>query len=160
MPKWLKITLLSFAVIIFLLIFAYLFGVEWYRERRNKQQLAEIKTENIVNYQVFKDFIEEIERETDWEVLIVSGYRTEDEQEILKKINPKNASAGKSKHNFAKAIDICLYKRKFIFSRWLLKSSSKKRWEESGVVKIAGKYNLTWGGNFKNYHDPVHFEVE
>ena len=138
----------------------YIFGLEWYRGYRNQQQLAEIKLVNVENYQVFKNFIEEVEAKTDWNVLIVSAYRSEAEQEILKQVNAKNASAGKSKHNFAKAIDICLYKRKFIFSRWLLKSSSKKRWEESGIVEIANKYNLNWGGNFKNYHDPVHFEIK
>lgn len=158
--KTIRRTSFFLAAAIILLIVAYVFGLEWYRDYRNKQQLAEIKAVNTENYKVFKAFVEEIEAETDWNVLIVSGYRTEAEQEVLKRINAKNASTGKSKHNFAKAIDICLYKRKLIFSRWLLKSSSKKRWEESGVAEIAKKHNLTWGGNFKNYHDPVHFEVE
>ncbi len=156
---WKKVILLLTTAIIILLL-SYIFGLEWYQKYRNQQKLVEIKEVNYENYQIFKDFIYEIEDKTDWQVLIVSGYRTEEEQEILKKINTKNASAGKSKHNFAKAIDICLYKRKFIFTRWLLKSSSKKRWEESGVIQIAEKYNLNWGGNFKNYHDPVHFEVK
>ncbi len=156
---WKKIGLLLVATII-ILILGYTFGLEWYQKYKNQQQLVEIKDVDTENYQIFKDFIYEIEDKTDWKVLIVSGYRTEEEQEILKKINTKNASAGKSKHNFAKAIDICLYKRKFIFSRWLLKSSSKKRWEESSIIQIAEKYNLNWGGNFKNYHDPVHFEVK
>jgi hypothetical protein len=160
MPKWLKISFWISASAVFLFILAYVVGIEWYRDYRNQKQLAEIKTENPENYEIFKQFIEEVEQKTDWNVLIVSGFPTAEEQKILKKINAKNASAGKSKHNFAKAIDICLYKRKFIFSRWLLKSSSKKRWEESGILDIAQKYNLTWGGNFKNYHDPVHFEIE
>lgn len=155
--KYLSIFLLLFIIIG---VLSYIFGLEWYRDYRNQQQLAEIKSVNAENYQVFKDFIEEVEAKTDWNVLIVSGYRTEAEQKILKQVNAKNASAGKSKHNFAKAIDICLYKRKFIFSRWLLKRSSKKRWEESGIVEISNKFNLNWGGNFKNYHDPVHFEVK
>ncbi len=157
-----KLKYISIFLLLFIIIgaLAYIFGLEWYKNYRNQQQLVEIKSVNVENYQVFKDFIEEIEDKTDWNVLIVSGYRSEAEQEILKKVNAKNASAGKSKHNFAKAIDICLYKRKFIFSRWLLKSSSKKRWEESGIVEISNQYNLNWGGNFKNYHDPVHFEVK
>ena len=156
---WKKVVLLL-AVVVTILLSSYIFGLEWYRKYRNQQQLAEIKGISTENYQIFKDFTQEIEAETDWKVLIVSGYRTEEEQEVLKKINTKNASAGKSKHNFAKAIDICLYKRKFIFTRWLLKSSSKKRWEESTAVQTAEKYNLNWGGNFKNYYDPVHFEIK
>lgn len=159
MKKLKKTSIALIAVVIFLL-FSYIAGLDWYKTYRNKQQLAEIKAINAENYQAFKDFIEEIERKTEWNVVIVSGYRTEEEQKALKIINAKNANPGKSKHNFAKAIDICVYRRKFFFSRWLLKSSSKKQWEESGIVEIAERNNLNWGGNFKNYHDPVHFEVK
>jgi D-alanyl-D-alanine carboxypeptidase len=92
--------------------------------------------------------------------LITRGYRTVEEQEILKKRDDRNARAGQSKHNFGKAIGINLYQSTWMTGKWLVKSSSKKRWEDSGILKIAKRYNLRWGGDFKSYYDPVHFEIE
>ena len=112
------------------------------------------------NYMVFNAFIHDIEKETDWQILITSGYRTVEEQEILKKRDARNARAGQSKHNFGKAIDINLYQSTWMTGKWLLKSSPKKHWEDSDVLKIAKRYNLKWGGDFKLYYDPVHFEIE
>jgi hypothetical protein len=59
-------------------------------------------------------------------------------------------------HNFGLAIDInVLYKGK-----WLKKSTSKSDWIESGIVDIAKRVGLKWGGDYINYHDPIHFEFK
>jgi hypothetical protein len=145
-------------ILVILLFHASIFN--FYSEYQNRKAFAKIEKENATTAATFKAFVKEIEEKTDWEVLIVSGYRTEAEQVILKKINAKNASPGKSKHNFAKAIDICAFRSKGFSRKWLLKSSTNEAWKNSQIVAIAEKYNLTWGGNFKKYHDPVHFEVE
>jgi LAS superfamily LD-carboxypeptidase LdcB len=131
-----------------------------YCKYRNERQLTLIKLVNAEAYNTLSAFIKDIEIQTDWKVLIVSGYRDEKKQAILKRMNPKNASPGKSKHNFGKAIDISVFKGTGFFPRWLVKSSSKKAWEDSKIPIIAQMYKLQWGGNFKNYHDPVHFEVD
>jgi D-alanyl-D-alanine dipeptidase len=149
-----------FLVLIFVIIWlAYLPLLQSYCRARNEQQLRDIKAVNPTAYVVFTTFIQDIEAKTDWEVLITSGYRDEEKQAILKKMNPKNAAAGKSKHNFGKAIDICVFRRKGLFTQWLVKSSSKQAWEASQITTIAKAYKLNWGGDFSNYHDPVHFEL-
>jgi D-alanyl-D-alanine carboxypeptidase len=151
-----------------LLVLLLISGLVWlfyvpilkiYCESKNEKELTEIKTMNPAAYPIFKAFVHEIETKTDWNVLIVSGYRDEEKQALLKKMNPKNASAGKSKHNFGKAVDICVFKRNGLFTRWLVKSSSKQAWEASKIPIIAKQYGLNWGGDFSNYHDPVHFDI-
>ncbi len=131
-----------------------------YSQSKNDAELKEIKKMNAAAYPVFDAFIKDIEAKTDWHILIVSGYRDEEKQAILKKMNLKNASAGKSKHNFGKVIDICVFQRKGLFTKWLVKSSSKQAWEASQITAIAKRYKLNWGGDFSNYHDPVHFEID
>jgi D-alanyl-D-alanine dipeptidase len=157
--KKIKIGGLILLFIIGSLWFAYLPLLRAYSQSKNTAQLKDIQQVNPAAYAVFTTFIHDIETKTDWEVLITSGYRDEEKQAILKKRNPKNAAAGKSKHNFGKAIDICVFRRKGLFTQWLVKSSSKKAWEASQITTIAKVYKLNWGGDFSNYHDPVHFEV-
>jgi D-alanyl-D-alanine dipeptidase len=157
--KKIRRNFIIFLVILTLLWAFYPYSLTTYSQYRNAQNLAEIKRVNADTYPIFDAFIKDIETKTDWKVLIVSGYRDEEKQAILKKMNPKNASAGKSKHNFGKAIDICLFRRQGLFTKWLVKSSSKQAWEASQITQIAKLYNLNWGGNFSHYHDPVHFEI-
>jgi D-alanyl-D-alanine carboxypeptidase len=139
--------------------FAYLPLLRAYSQSKNAAQLKDIKEVNPAAHALFRSFIQDIETKTDWQVLIVSGYRDEEKQAQLKHENPKNAAAGKSKHNFGKAIDICVFRRKGLFTQWLVKRSSKQAWETSQIPTIAKTYKFRWGGDFSNYHDPVHFEV-
>jgi LAS superfamily LD-carboxypeptidase LdcB len=139
---------------------AYLPLLRAYSQYRSAQELKDIKRVNPAAYAAFTSFIHDIETKTDWQVLIVSGYRDEEKQALLKQMNPKNAAAGKSKHNFGKAIDICVFRRKGLFTQWLVKGSSKRAWEASQITTIAKAYQFRWGGDFSNYHDPVHFEVD
>jgi hypothetical protein len=158
--KKIRRILFAFLVLLGLAWFLYVPILGTYSHRCNERELQVIKSVNPASYTTLSAFIEDIETKTDWKVLIVSGYRDEKKQALLKKQNPKNASPGKSKHNFGKAVDICVFKRSGLLPRWLVKSSSKKAWENSQIVAIAAAYKLEWGGNFKNYHNPVHFEVE
>lgn len=42
---------------------------------------------------------------------------------------------------------------------YLNKSSSADKWKSSGVLEIAKKHNLFWGGNIAGYYDPIHFDM-
>lgn len=106
----------------------------------------------------FRQFIADIEK-IGYKVLITSGYRSFEEQAELKRQNSKNASSGRSMHNYGTAIDINLISKKD--GSQLMKASSSYDWEQTGVVSLAKKYGFKWGGAeaFGGYHDPVHFEV-
>ncbi len=125
----------------------------------NRGELNDIENVNKRSAETFRNFINEIEDKTDWEVSIISGYRSKEEQIQLKRNNPRNASSRKSRHVMGRAIDINLYKRKGLRRIWLKKGSSKAEWRRTGVTAIAAKYNILWGGSYRNYHDPVHFEI-
>ena len=107
----------------------------------------------------FNRFIADIEKETSWKVEIISGLRSKEAQIQLKRDNPRNASVNKSRHVLGRAIDLILYKREGFRMVQLRKGSSKSSWLASRVPEIAKRYGLLWGGTYKNYHDPVHFEV-
>jgi hypothetical protein len=107
----------------------------------------------------FDHFVKDIENETGWKVKIISGLRSRDEQIQLKRDNPRNAPVNKSRHVLGRAIDINLYKRVGLSTLWLKKSNSKSSWSKSGAPGIALRYHLLWGGTYRNYHDPVHFEI-
>ena len=107
----------------------------------------------------FKHFIADIEKETSWKVEIISGLRSKEAQIQLKRDNPRNAAVNKSRHVLGRAVDLILYKREGFRTIQLRKASSKSSWLASRVPEIAKRYGLLWGGTYKNYHDPVHFEV-
>lgn len=105
---------------------------------------------------IFRAFLRDIEK-MGYKVVFTSGYRTFQKQMELKKENPSNATAGFSHHNYGTAIDINIV----YGNNWLRKSSPKSDWEKTGIPQYAKKkYNLRWGGEFKGYHDPVHFDLE
>jgi len=85
--------------------------------------------------------------------------RSRDEQIQLKRDNPRNAPVNKSRHVLGRAIDINLYKRVGLTTLWLKKSNSKSSWIKTRIPQIANRYKLLWGGTYRNYHDPVHFEI-
>ncbi|MCE1198817.1 MAG: M15 family metallopeptidase [Marinilabiliales bacterium] len=125
----------------------------------NWQKLSEIEDVDANSYRVFSKFIDDIEAQTDWSVEIISGLRSKEKQRELLKENAKNASVDKSRHVKGRAIDINLYKNNWLHRIWLKKFNSRRDWQNSGVVRISTKYNLLWGGSYRNYHDPVHFEI-
>jgi hypothetical protein len=130
-----------------------------YVKHHNRKMLEAIRVENLAYFDRFDKFIQEIETTTDWRVHVTSGFRTAEEQAELREEDPRNARSGKSKHNLGRAIDINLYPAHSVWGGWLRKNTPKKTWEMSGILPIARKHGLKWGGNFKNYYDPVHFEI-
>jgi hypothetical protein len=125
----------------------------------NRSELNDIANVDKRSSDIFKKFVNEIESKTDWEVAIISGLRSKSDQIKLKRENPRNASVDKSRHVLGRAIDINLYKRVGLHRVWLKKASSKTEWRRTGVTAIAAKYHLLWGGSYRSYHDPVHFEI-
>ena len=125
----------------------------------NRAELKDIAGINHIYADRFDQFISEIEKSGEWKVLIISGLRTKDEQIQLKRENPRNASFKKSRHVLGRAIDINLYKRSGLGIDWLKKGSSLSSWRKSKIPEIASKHRLLWGGTYRTYHDPVHFEI-
>ena len=102
----------------------------------------------------FARFIERVESETGWVVIISSAYRDYAKQAALDAKNEANADVGNSYHNYGLALDINLKKGKV----QLMKVSAKSDWLNTGVVSIAKEMGLRWGGDYKNYYDPIHFD--
>ena len=105
----------------------------------------------------FAEFIIEVEKRG-YKVLITSGYRDFDKQARLHRENSKNARAGYSNHNYGYAIDINIIDPK-TGKTVLRKATSKGIWEQSGIVDLAKRMGFEWGGDFKTYHDPIHFYI-
>ena len=127
-------------------------GLAWYRESKLRDGVEQLHPK-------FKDDIKEffswMEKETDWRPVWASGYRTFEHQERLKKQNPKNAAAGLSNHNYGFAVDINIRNKNT--GEQLRKASSKSKWLATGIPQKAKEMGMLWGGDFNNYHDPVHF---
>lgn len=102
----------------------------------------------------FRELIRGIEKRG-YDVILTSGYRSFKKQADLKKKNPKNASPGRSMHNYGLAIDLNLRKGTTLWR----KKTSQEKWLMTGVPQLAEKLGFRWGGRFKSYHDPVHFSL-
>ncbi len=125
----------------------------------NYSEIKDIARLNENYAETFNHFVEDIERETEWKVEIISGLRSKEKQIQLRRDNPRNAAVNKSRHLLGRAVDLNLYKRSGLRLVLLKKSSSKASWLATGVPEIAKRYGLLWGGTYRNYHDPVHFEI-
>lgn len=102
----------------------------------------------------FSKFINALEKRG-WTVYITSGFRSYDKQTMLYRDNPKNAAPMTSFHNYGLALDFNFQKGKV----FLKKATPKAIWEQSGIPSLAASYGFRWGGNFKGYYDPVHFDM-
>jgi len=125
----------------------------------NRSELNDLAGMNADYAARFEHFVNDVEKESGWKVKIISGLRSRDEQIQLKRDNPRNAPVNKSRHVMGRAVDINLYKRVGLTTLLLKKSSSKASWRKTGAPAIALRYKLLWGGTYRNYHDPVHFEI-
>ncbi len=125
----------------------------------NRSELNDLAGMNPDYAARFEHFVNDVENESGWKVKIISGLRSRNEQIQLKRDNPRNAPVNKSRHVMGRAVDINLYKRVGLTTLLLKKSSSKASWRRTGVPGIALRYKLLWGGTYRNYHDPVHFEI-
>ena len=119
--------------------------------RHNQEKLTQLGK----NQATFETFIKRVHKETPYTVYITSGHRNTEHQRRLYKQNKKNAKPGTSPHEFKRAIDINLLS----YKGHVRKRDSKEAWMKTGVPQIAADMGLRWGGDFKYYHDPVHFEV-
>jgi len=127
-------------------------GLEWYRNQTLKDGVESLHPDYRDDV---KEFFSWMEKETDWHPVWSSGYRTFEKQAQLYAQNSKNAPAGKSDHNYGFAMDINIRNKKTGVQ--LFKADSKAKWEASGIPQKAKELGFEWGGDFANYHDPVHF---
>ena len=116
----------------------------------NKEHLDSL---NEQKRQLFIDFLNAVQN-AGWTVLITQSYRSIAYQNNLHKKDLRNAIGGLSAHNYGFAIDINCIKGDI----HLKKDTPLKEWYDSGIIAIAKKHGLRWGGDFKNYYDPVHFD--
>lgn len=73
--------------------------------------------------------------------------------------NPNKAQpyAGGSNHNYFMALDMnIILPNGTILTK---DKTPKNKWLETGIIDIAKKYGIDWGGNYANYVDQVHFSV-
>lgn len=104
----------------------------------------------------FSRFIDRVEKETDYNVIITSGYRTFAEQQNEHLDDSSNPAPGYSIHNYGLGLDI----NAVADTSYLRKSTSKEKWEQSGIPNIARDMGFTWGGDFVSYYDPVHIGLD
>jgi hypothetical protein len=114
---------------------------------------------------LFRAFIYNIEQNLPYKVQIHSGYRSYADQARIQKENqaytpPRPAAnPGASFHNYGLALDIEIIettgsKQSYSFN------ASVDQWKLTGVIEIANKFGLRWGGTFLgNQVDVVHFDL-
>lgn len=146
----LKIFSIGIAVVTILLLAGY-GSFRFAINKHNSEKLSEMGR----NQTTFETFIKRVHQETTYTVYITSGYRSTEHQRRLYEEDDRNAKPGTSPHEFKRALDINLLS---ITGR-IRKADSKETWMKTGIPQIAKEMGLRWGGNFKYYHDPVHFEV-
>ena len=91
----------------------------------------------------------------DYVIKINAVYRTFQRSVELKAENSKNASPGRSVHNYAAGVDFNVIDP----TGKMFKKTERNPWIEQGIVDVATKSGLQWGGNFAGYVDSVHFFV-
>ena len=117
----------------------------------NERHLQQMGT----NEEKFRQLFKQIHTKCWCVVYVTSSYRSTAKQKELYKHNHKNAKPGRSPHEFKRAMDINL----LTFGGWVRKRDSVDVWKATGAPAVAKKMGFRWGGNFKSYHDPVHFDV-
>lgn len=87
--------------------------------------------------------------------VVTSSHRTEAQQKYFYKEDSRNAKPGHSTHELDTGIDLVLYKGGKRYD----KKTPKAEWLATGIPALAkNKYKMRWGGDFKNYFDPVHYD--
>jgi hypothetical protein len=103
----------------------------------------------------FRYFFKEVEN-MGYRIVPTSGYRDFFKQSQLKNKNKKNASPGHSPHNYGIAMDLNIVGPD---GTWYKKATPKSKWEETGIPQLGKSLGFRWGGDFKTYHDPIHFDL-
>lgn len=113
---------------------------------------------NITARLSFERFFEEIESKYKGYTIQINAIgRSIQKSEELQNENSKNASPGKSTHNYNSAVDMNVF---LPTGEMLKKKGSRVAWINSGIPDIATKYGLRWGGIFADYEDAVHFDYD
>ena len=111
---------------------------------------------NINTQDTWRKFLNTLnEKYPGYTLKINATYRTYQRSIELKAQNSKNATPGKSPHNYAYAVDMNVIDP----SGKVYRKKDRKPWVESGIPKVAKSLGMRWGGDFKNYVDCVHFDV-
>ena len=79
------------------------------------------------------------------ELVIIEGFRTQDDQNELRKTRADYAAKTKSSHEYGKAVDIKIV------------NGSGRDYEILGAC--AKKLGMRWGGDFKSTPEPWHFDL-
>lgn len=95
------------------------------------------------------------------------GLRTAEQQrEIYDRGASKcDGTHKKSYHQSGNAIDICIYSKTIegMYDRDRLEvigDIGLLVWSEMEYDGVTDGYELTWGGNFRSFYDPVHWEIK
>jgi len=153
-----KVVIAAVVITVAIIIFIYFKEIKSYIKMINLdgRQKDFIKDLQPQAQGIFAAFFSRIEKETNYRFYPTSGYRDYAKQAQLHLENSSNAPAGSSMHNFGLAIDgNGVNKETGVFE--LKKATDKQLWIDSGIPQIAADLGLTWGGNFSNYYDPIHF---
>ena len=113
---------------------------------------------NINAQSQFSNFYNNLKNEgyDSYVIKINAVYRSFQRSVELKEQNPKNASPGKSVHNYAAGVDFNVIDS---YGRQLMKADYDP-WIEQGIVAQAEKVGIKWGGYFAGYRDSIHFYVD
>lgn len=97
----------------------------------------------------FRQFIDAVEKETKYNIIITVGYISWLDQQKLHEKDPKNPKPGDSFNNYGLAINI-LATNSVTFLR---KKSSQADWDKSGIPKIAEKFGIKQNSdNLANFY--------
>jgi hypothetical protein len=111
---------------------------------------------NINTQNTWRKFLNELnEKYPGYTLIINATYRSYQRSIELKAQNPKNATPGRSSHNYAFAVDMNVKDT----TGKVYRKKDRNPWVESGIPQLAKKCGLRWGGDFKNYVDCVHFDA-
>ena len=103
----------------------------------------------------FKRFLNSLnEKYPGYKMVLSAIGRSFERSAELKKQNPQNSSPGFSKHNYFAAMDFNIIDPN---GKNYKKSGYKMDWINSGIVDLAKASGLSWGGEFANYEDDIHF---
>ena len=124
----------------------------------------EISLETAVSYMnknvqnVFRNFYEGLRDGgyEDYVITINAVFRPFSRSVELKEENPKNASPGRSVHNYAAGVDFNVTDP----NGKMFKKEERNPWIEQGIVAMAEKSGIKWGGTFSGYVDSVHFYIQ
>jgi hypothetical protein len=140
------------AIISIILFIAWLLTRPMERDAKNWDKLKDLSPEHRRH---FINFLNDI-RGLGYEPRITSGVRTFERQQQLHRQDKRNPPGGHTSHETGIAIDMVLFTNT---GKRIDKNTTKRVWETTGVPELAiSKYKMRWGGNFKNYYDPIHFD--